>query len=223
VEHKQYRYWIVAVNSYGEGQPSVLQVGTPEPGGIRPTSPHYILYNVSGTVAVLQISSPSDNPTAQYIIERRMRGQEWKEIDRVNYHTETYYDESLVPNTTYEYRMKGVNIAGESDYGPIVIAQTNASQLIPTNFTWTVNSATQITLKWKDLPCEEYYTVQVLNERGEVITLVQLNPNTTSWVVPGLSPERGYYFILSAYADNSGGSAFSDLVKTYNDPKRDLF
>lgn len=223
VEDKQYRYWSVAVNSYGEGQTSEVQSGTPEPGGVRPTPPLYSLHAAQGMLITLDIQNPLENTAAQLIIERRMIGEAWKEIDRVPFHISHYNDRSVMPNTTYEYRIKSVNIAGESEYGPILTVQTNRTYVIPANFTWTVNSAAQVTLKWQDLPCEDYYTVQVLNEQGKEIALYQVNPNTTSWVVPGLSPEQGYYFVLSAYASSTSTSVYSDLVRTYNDSKRDLF
>lgn len=218
-----YDYWVTAVNAIGESQPSGrATAAVPLPGGVEPLTPYLKVGQVSGSEITLLMDYPYGTTTAETVVERRV-GEEWREVGRIPYNLSDFMDTGLQPNTMYEYRAISVNTAGMSGYTPSLTARTADELVFPGPFTWKIISASVVVLNWSDAFHEEGYVLEVHNAKGDQVATYYLNPDTTSYRVTGLSPTEGYYFTVSATRGSEVSRWVSDLVKTYNDPKRDIF
>uniref|UniRef100_A0A7C3MIS0 Fibronectin type III domain-containing protein n=1 Tax=Dictyoglomus thermophilum TaxID=14 RepID=A0A7C3MIS0_DICTH len=88
----------------------------PQPQPTKPNAPTDLTAEVvSGTEVRLAWKDNSNNEEG-FKIERKTLDGEWSEIATVGANVNTYNDTGLTPGTTYYYRVKAYNSAGDSDY-----------------------------------------------------------------------------------------------------------
>jgi formylglycine-generating enzyme required for sulfatase activity len=123
--------------------------------------------------------------------------------------TKAYTDTTLVPSSTYDYRVKGVYGTSSSAY----ISKTGYVNIFsaPTNLTATVESETSIKLTWTDNSVgEEGFKIdrKVGTEGTWVTNYTTLGSDLTSWTDEDTSPGSIFYYRISAY--------FSSYNSTYS-------
>lgn len=127
----------------------------------------------------------------------------------------TYTPTGLNGQTTYYWRVKGVNVAGTSDYSTVRSFTTGypavLSLIYPTNN--TVNIPNHLTFVWNSTPHSQTYSFQLSKSRtfdaaGIVVDTTGLTDTTFAGMVLDLS--RFYFFRVSS-TNEFGTSAWSNI------------
>jgi hypothetical protein len=134
----------------------------------------------------------------------------------------TFTNTSLLPSTTYEYRVCSTNDDGDSAWSNIATATTQAAQPpngIPSGLTAVAVSYTQINLAWTDTSTNEtgFELQRKLTNGGSWVTISSnIGANTTSYSNTGLTPNTSYTYHIRAI-NGSGSSGWSNeaTAKTF--------
>ena len=158
-----------------------------------------------------------DNSTNEdgFKIERKIgAGGTYAQLGVVGTNQTMYFDTSLNPNTTYFYRIRATNTAGDSAYSNEVSATTPVQPLTPTNAHAVTIDSTQISMAWTDNATNEdaYKILRKITTASNFAVVATLPPNTTTYTDSGLSPGTTYdyhiqAFNLAGYSDFSGFTA----------------
>jgi len=172
-------------------------------------------------VSASQINlSWADNATNEtgYKVERSLDGSTgWTEIaGSLAANSTSYSDNGLNASTTYHYRVRANNVAGNSGYSNVANATTFAVTPVPatpTALTATAISASQINLSWTDNATDETaYKVERSTDGTNFIEIVgNLPANTTSYSDNGLTAATTYHYRVRA-ANATGNSGYSNVA-----------
>jgi predicted phage tail protein len=129
----------------------------------------------------------------------------------------SYANTGLTASTSYSYRVRASNGAGDSDYSNTASATTPAAPAIPaapTNLVATTASKNQINLSWTDNASNETgYKVERC--KGSTCTnfsqIATVGANVTSYSATKLTANTTNRFRVRAY-NASGNSAYSNLA-----------
>ncbi|MGZ2372011.1 GEVED domain-containing protein [Ancylomarina sp. YFZ004] len=124
--------------------------------------------------------------------------------------TNNYSYTGATPETNYEFQLRAVNSAGNSDYTAIGNVTTLAMPpipAIPTNITANSITADGFTLNWNTVANADDYDVQLRPQGG---SWTDYNTSTNSLVVSGLLANTGYDYQIRAN-NTSGSSDYSTL------------
>ncbi|MGE5529027.1 MAG: fibronectin type III domain-containing protein [Patescibacteria group bacterium] len=228
VEERTYTYFVVGVNTIGEGKPSAEATATPTADTDLPAAPSGLTATtVLNTSVTLSWTDNAVHDTANetgYVIERSIDGGgTWTERGAVGFDITSFTDTNLTPGVTYRYRVKAVRGAQSSSWSDPIDATTTAVPLSPANLTWTVISSGRVDLAWIDAATNETgYRIEICDAAGNVLHTVEIGPNATSYSVTGLVPGVSYIFKVSAVNAAGAGTAETEVVVTGADPKEDL-
>ncbi|MEI9921933.1 MAG: fibronectin type III domain-containing protein [Bacteroidota bacterium] len=130
----------------------------------------------------------------------------------------SYTDVSLTSNTTYYYRIRGVNSNGSSAYTSVANATTLPHVPdAPTGLTAT-NGSSKINLNWVDNATDElHYVLERSNTSGSGFTvLATLSPNIVSYSDTDITAGTPVYYRVKA-TNNDGSSTYSNqATATYS-------
>ncbi|MCU1284061.1 MAG: Protein sidekick-2 [Acidobacteriales bacterium] len=126
--------------------------------------------------------------------------------------TITWTDSTVVPSTTYSYRVTAINDVGSSTTPPTTSITTPSVPAAPTSLSAVASStAATITLTWADNATNEtgYKVMRCADYGCSAFSLLNTPPaNATSFTDTGLDSGRIYNYQVLAYNDvgNSGNS-----------------
>lgn len=138
----------------------------------------------------------------------------WEDVGTAEVDATAFTDETVIPLTTYYYRVVGFNSGGDSPYSNVVAVNTpDGPPRAPANLMVITISPNQIELGWTD---------RSVNETGVEIerapsgmgpwTLVGLTgPDAVSFIDTGLDPLTTYYYRVRA-VNNLGHSPYSNAA-----------
>ncbi|XOV77666.1 MAG: LamG-like jellyroll fold domain-containing protein [Aestuariibacter sp.] len=153
-------------------------------------------------------------------IERRLTGESFVPVATVDTNTTNYVDSAITPETSYEYRIRAINSAGESAYSNIVSGTTLSPPAIPdapTNLIASASIWNQVNLSWQDQSdSEESFIVEVSSDGVNWSSLTTLPENVTSFNHQDLAPLTQYYYQVSAI--NITGRSTNSNVATVTTP-----
>jgi len=165
-ENTTYYYRIFAYNDVGNSNYSntasvttILNI---------PEAPLYLGANTfSSTEITLSWTDASSNETG-FKIERSTNQVIWTQIATVSANETTYLDTGLTPQTTYYYRIRAYNAAGNSSYSNVDNSATlQAPPAAPINFDVTVLSTSSVKLTWTDVATDETgFVIDVSTDGG---------------------------------------------------------
>ena len=117
----------------------------------------------------------------------------------------------LRPNTTYWFRLRARNSAGRSRFSESASARTGAPlarpPAVPGALRPTVNSDSQITLRWRPVSGATSYDLQRATDPNFTVGVVSTNYTGTTAVVTGLAGSTRYYFRLRS-SNTAGDSRY---------------
>lgn len=218
VATKTYTYWVTGTNSSGEGPSSTKKSIAATAGTLSPAIPSGLVLTVESSTSVRVSWSDNSNNATGFTVERKTGSGSWSVIATLLFNQTNYLNTGLLPNTTYQYRVKATNATGSSGYtGPLSVTTSNLP-VAPSGLTWTIISASQVRLNWTDSPNETGYEVEVwkLGVKERTINLPQ---NAIKCAVTGLTPNVNYFFRVVAVNVAGRASVETENVKTPKDPK----
>jgi len=130
------------------------------------------------------------------------------EIANLQSDTFEYIDENLVPNTTYEYRIKAFSNYNESDYACSMCETVIDS---PTNLIYEILDSNSIELNWTDNSIGEDGFKIDKKVRGQdwQIEYDTVEENTEFWSDLSAEVLNGVYYRLYAYSNSSNSSSIT--------------
>ena len=194
----------------------VLVPGT---GGAAPTAPANL---VATTVSSSQINlswTDSDSTEAGFKIERCSGAgcSDFAQIATVGTNVTSYSNTGLTALTSYSYRVRAYNTAGDSDYSNTASAVTleaPALPLAPSNLVASAVSKSQINLTWTDNSSNET-GFRIERCKGSTCTnfalIATVGANVTSYSNTKLNANTTYRYRVYAY-NTSGNSGYSNIA-----------
>ena len=198
-------------------------IPTPTP---TPTPPPTIPNAPSGLTATAVSSSQinlawTDNSANEDLFKiERCQGtgcSTFAQIATVGANVTTYNDTGLTANTSYSYRVRANNLAGDSAYSNTASATTQAAQTVPaapTNLVATAVSTSQINLSWSDNSNNETgFRIERCqgNNCTNFVEIATTAANATTFSSTGLSRNTRYRFRVRAF-NAAGNSAYSNIA-----------
>jgi hypothetical protein len=146
-----------------------------------------------------------------FSLERKESGDtNWTLVTDLGPNTTSFSDSGLNQGTTYEYRVKAYNSAGDSIYSNTDTATTTVPMppTAPTGLTAMAVSENQIDLAWTNGDNATGLEVQRSVDAMSFTTIATLDPAEISYSDSGLSHSTSYTYRVMAF--NSDGSATSE-------------
>ena len=215
-----YSYRVRAYNATGDSDYSnTASAETPAP----PTPPAAPTGLTASAVSSSQINLAwTDNATNEngFKIERCTGAgcSNFAQIATVGANVTSYSNTGLTASTSYSYRVRAYNAAGDSDYSNTASAVTQAAPALPaapTNLVATAVSRSQINLTWTDNATNED-GFKIERCKGSTCTnfaqIATVGANVTSYSNTGLSANTSYRYRVRAY-NASGNSGYSNIAR----------
>lgn len=174
-----YYYYIVAVNSIGNSDPSSEVSAAPEIGGKKPEPPQNLQAKAGNDYVDLQWELPSNDggmPITGYKVYSDTSSGTKSELVSVGASTISYQDTSVVNGVTYYYHVTALNIKGESDPSSEVFAMPdgtppNVAITTPRNNSYHTQDTVKVEWKGSDI--------------GIGIDHYEIRQNTGKWIDVG--------------------------------------
>ena len=202
----QYCFTVAAYDNAGNTsvQSSQACASTPDTTPTAPSNPS------ASAVSSNQINvfwQDNSNNESGFMVEKASAATgPWTQIGTVGANATTYANTGLTASTTYYYRIRAYNAAGDSGYSTVASAATQSAPdttppSVPGGVSTTANSTSQITVKWSastDTGGSGMAGYGVYRN-GTLVTTT----TATSYADTGLSSSAQYCYSIVAY-DNAG-------------------
>jgi hypothetical protein len=187
-------------------------------GGVIPPDPPAAPTGLSANASAcdqidLAWTDNADNETG-FTIERSTNGTTFSELDTVGANVTNYSDTTVAENTTYWYRVKAYNGAGDSAYSNTASDTTPTCPVTPpaapTNLK-AKQKGKRIELTWTDNSSDENgFRIYRGLSAGSLSLLATVGPNTTVYNDTTYIPKTTYYYKVCAY--NANGEGCSSVI-----------
>ncbi|NQU05837.1 MAG: SUMF1/EgtB/PvdO family nonheme iron enzyme [Calditrichaeota bacterium] len=225
-----YIYRAMAHNETGDSDYSnEATATTDDPPADVPVAPDSLS---AETVSSSQINlswKDNSNNEENFDVERRPEaGGSWEVIQQVGADVTTFYDIELDANTTYYYRVRASNSAGDSDYSNVAsgTTQEQASETpeAPSNLQAEAISVNQINISWQDNSDNEdgFKIERKTGAGGEWSEIQQTVPGDTTYQNQGLTPTTTYYYRVLAFNTVGNSDYSNEASATTQDPPEEI-
>lgn len=173
-----------------------------------PTAPSSLTATADGVDTIdLTWSDDSDNEDAFEIQRSLTSGSGFSLIDTVASGIEAYEDTGLDSNTTYYYRVRATNNAGNSSYTSEANDTTDPDLDAPSDLAANAISTSRIDLTWTDTASDET-SWEVWQSEDDITygKVATLGAGSTSYSATGLSADETYYYKVRAVNATTNGS-----------------
>jgi fibronectin type 3 domain-containing protein len=220
-----YFYRVIATNYAGDSGYSDVASATTAAETI-PLAPANLTATASGGSRVnLVWSDRSDNENG-FVIERSSdAGASWTPLTTLATDATSSSDTTVVPGTSYRYRVKATGNAGDSEYSntatvttPLPPPPPPALPAAPTGLSLSVLSSSSIRLSWLDNSSNESgFIIQRSTDGSRWTQIATVNANSTSYTSTGLQRRTRYYYRVVA-VNSAGNSPYSNVASatTFN-------
>ena len=170
---------------------------------------------VSSSQINLSWTDNSDNEDG-FKIERKTELGSYSPLAEVGAGVDNYSDTGLDPDTTYYYRVRAYNDAGDSapaEDNDTTLPEPGIPPNPPTNLIATAVSYSQIDLSWDDNSDNEdgFKIERKTGAGGTYSQIATVGPNVTTYPDTGLIPCTTYFYRVMAY-NAAGNSAYSNVA-----------
>jgi hypothetical protein len=170
--------------------------------------------NASASRVDVAWADNSGNETG-FKVERSTDGTNWTQVGTTSANVTTFAATGLAASTTYQFRVRATNSAGDSGYSNSFSANTLAlptPPAAPSSLAATAASASQVNLTWADGSTDETGFKVERSTDGENFTQVAtVGANVTTYAATGLAASTAYTFRVRAY-NAAGDSAYSNAA-----------
>jgi subtilisin family serine protease len=172
----------------------------------------------SGSRINLTWTDLSSNESRFEIERKKGAGGTYSRIAHVAANKTSYSDTGLTEKSTYYYRVRAINSAGNSGYSNEVNATTYLAR--PTNLSAIDASTRKIDLSWTDNSSyESGFKIERKRETGASFSQIAIiAAGQTGYSDTGLNEETTYYYRVYAY-DNFEESDYSNEASATTDSK----
>ncbi len=211
-----YHFRVRAFNEAGASNYSnSASVSTQAPPVQVPAAPSNLSLSVQSATQINLAWRDNSNNESGFYIERATAGGSYSQIASVAANITTYNSGSLTGSTSYSYRVRAHNSAGNSGYTPVATAQTQAAPVAPnapSALSLTVASSTQINLSWMDNANNETgFYIERSADGTSFTQIAAASANATTYSSSGLTANSRYYYRVRAY-NATGNSAYSNTA-----------
>lgn len=194
-------------------QVTVTGGGTPPPPPPSPPAAPVALAATAVSSSRIDLTW-SDQATNEdgFGIERATGGGSFSLLATVSANTTAYANSGLAASTTYTYRVRATNAAGQSSYSNLATTATPAPPSLPapTALTASAISATQVNLTWADQASTETgFRVERATGGGPFVEIAVAPANATTFSNAGLAAGTTYAYRVRA-TDGTLDSAYSN-------------
>ena len=184
-----------------------------------PAAPSNLAATATSSSQINLTWTDSDNTEQGFKIERctGVGCSDFAQIATVGANVTSYSNTGLTASTSYSYRVRAYNAAGDSNYSNPASAVTQAAPALPaapTNLAATAVSKSQINLTWTDNATNET-GFRIERCKGSTCTnfaqIAAVGANVTSYSNTKLNANTTYRYRVYAY-NASGNSGYSNIV-----------
>ncbi|WP_339790033.1 PKD domain-containing protein [uncultured Imperialibacter sp.] len=199
-EATKYFFRVAATNKNGDSDYSnVVEVTTTEFTIEAPTGLN-VIANTSVSVVLDWVDNSDDEESFE--IQRSEDNDQFITLGTIGADTISFDDLSLMPSSTYFYKVKGVNATGESDYTEVVEVKTLDPLEAPTALTLAKATGRKVVLSWVDNSLRETaFIVERAVGTGAFATLTELEADVTEFTDDAVLELTDYKYRLYAVND----------------------
>jgi parallel beta-helix repeat protein len=122
-----YFYRVVATNAVGDSGFTLNATATTQALPTVPAVPTGLAAAAASTTQINLSWTDASSDETGFKVERSINGSTWTEIGTTGAGVATYQSTGLSAGTTYYFRVRATNVAGDSDYSNVDIAATQAA------------------------------------------------------------------------------------------------
>ncbi len=157
----------------------------------------------------------STNETG-FKIERALGAGAFSQVATVGADVTTYADSGLTASTSYSYRVRATNSAGDSTYSNTATAMTSAAPpsppAAPTGLVATAASSSAINLTWLDQSTNETgFKIERALGAGAFSQVATVGAGVTTYADSGLTASTSYSYRVRA-TNSAGNSVYSNTA-----------
>ena len=180
---------------------------------LPPTAPSALSATANGMTRVDLAWTDNAGDETGFKIERKSGAGVFSQIAQVGVDVTAFADSGLTASTTYTYRVRATNLAGNSGYTNDASATTDAPPLPPAapgNLTVAAVSASALNLSWADSSDNESgFKIERQDTSGAFVEIATVTANQTSYGDAGLTASTSYNYRVKAY-NGTGDSGYSN-------------
>jgi hypothetical protein len=214
-----YSYRVRANNSAGDSDYSNTASATTQAAPQPPAAPTALSANAVSASQINLAWTDNANNEDGFKIERCQGAgcTSFAQIATVGANVTSFNNTGLTASTSYSYRVRANNSAGDSDYSNTASATTQAASsppAAPSNLSASAVSSTQINLTWTDnANNEDGFKIERCQGNGctNFTQIATVGANVTSFSNTGLSPGTRYSYRVRAN-NSAGDSGYSNTA-----------
>lgn len=189
-------------------------------GGTTPAAPSNLTAAAVSTSQINLTWTDNSNNETSFKIERFTDGVNFGQIATVGANVTSYSNTGLSSSTTYYYRVRSGNAAGDSAYSNTANATTQGvSPNAPSALVATAISKTRIDLSWTDNSNNETgFKIERSTDGTNFSQIATVGANVSTYSNNGLKSNKTYWYRVRAY-NGTGNSAYSNVASAKT-PKR---